>query len=81
MFLQEIKLMARRMERLKFRLGFDCCLAIDSEGCSGGLTLMWKNDVLLTVKSFSKHYIDTRVREIEWQLTGIYGHPETAKKN
>lgn len=77
LFLQETKLLVRRMETLKFQLGFDCYLAVDREGRSGGLTLMWKNDVQLTITNLSKHHIDAQVIKAErvsreWRLKGIY---------
>ncbi|KAG2411309.1 hypothetical protein I3760_Q012500 [Carya illinoinensis] len=42
LFLQETRMHSRAMERLKFKLGFFGCLAISSEGRSGGIALFWK---------------------------------------
>lgn len=36
--LQKTKLSSRRMQVIKFKLGFDCCLAVVSEGRSSKLT-------------------------------------------
>lgn len=47
---------------------------------------MWKNEVILTIHCFFKYHIDAmvtdegRVRK-EWQLIGIYGQPETGRRN
>lgn len=60
-FLQETKLVARKMESLKFSVWFDGCLVVDSVGRSGGLALMWKMEIQVTVKSFSKYHIDAKI--------------------
>lgn len=46
LFLQETKMTLGKMEQLKLKLGFECCLAVEYEGRSGGLILLWKNEVL-----------------------------------
>lgn len=61
-FLQETKLKVRQMEKCKFKLGFDNCLVVDCVG-SGGLALLWKNEVLLKVNSYSKSHIDAQIKK------------------
>ncbi|KAF5451994.1 hypothetical protein F2P56_027039 [Juglans regia] len=76
------------MEKLKFRIGFTNCMAVSSEGRSGGLALYWNNNSQLEILNFSKHHIHALVtnkegddREgVSWYLTGIYGHPEASRR-
>ena len=57
---------------------------VDSNGMSGGLPLMWKEDIKVEVQTFSPSHIDAWVYGgIEygwWRMTGFYGNPETAKR-
>lgn len=50
---------------------------VKAEGSRGGLSLAWKGDIAVTLRSFSKHHIDVMVKEgddkEEWILTGFYG--------
>lgn len=73
------------MEGLKFRLGFECCLVVDCERRSGGIALLWKKDILLSILNFSKYHIHASVKgnaakNKEWILTGIYGNPDPNKR-
>ncbi|XP_040987679.1 uncharacterized protein LOC121235397 [Juglans microcarpa x Juglans regia] len=86
LFLQETKLHARAAEKLKFRLGFENCLAVSSEGRSGGLALYWKKQVKVVIKNYSKSHIHASIHDaIEegetWFLTGIYGQPEAHRRH
>lgn len=80
-FLQETKLKARAMKNCKYRLGFMNSLAVDCNGRSGSIVLLWKKEVNLSVLSYSKFHIDALIKDIEsieeWYLTGAYGHPNT----
>nr|POF12077.1 hypothetical protein CFP56_08844 [Quercus suber] len=53
-------------------------------GSSGGLAMLWKEEVQSHVQSFSLSHIDALVddgNEIGgWRLTGFYGNPETSKR-
>lgn len=40
LLLIEIKLMARRLERIQIRIGMQGCLGVDSKGRGGGLALL-----------------------------------------
>lgn len=44
---------------------------------------MWKEQNLVTVKSFSKNHIDLEINSKGkiWRFTGIYGHPKTNNKH
>ncbi|XVE84538.1 hypothetical protein DITRI_Ditri17bG0021200 [Diplodiscus trichospermus] len=57
---------------------------VDAIGSSGGLAMFWKEDVVLTLRSFSRNYIDMEVignnEEEEWRLTGFYGEPNQTRR-
>ncbi|XP_042974662.1 uncharacterized protein LOC122306298 [Carya illinoinensis] len=84
LFLMETKMSSWQMERIRVSMGFGCCFTVPSEGRSGGLALLWKNEVNLSIKSFSFFHIDAKISEIdnglEWKFTSLYRHPETEKR-
>ncbi|PPR81378.1 hypothetical protein GOBAR_AA39339 [Gossypium barbadense] len=52
-------------------------LTVNSEGRSGGLALMWKEGINVSIQSFSKHHIDSIVNLENnkiMRVTGFYGH-------
>ncbi|KAL0374207.1 UNVERIFIED_CONTAM: hypothetical protein Sradi_3336400 [Sesamum radiatum] len=59
-------------------------LAVDSVGRSGGLVLLWKKSVSVTIQSFSNRHIDASIqadtRSPIWRFSGIYGDPETSNR-
>ncbi|KAL4606913.1 hypothetical protein ACB092_09G138000 [Castanea dentata] len=83
-FLMETKLRQSRMERIKNRIGLDNGLIVPSVGRSGGIALLWKREISLEVKSYTRYHIDAVISEADsgyrWRLTGFYGHPETHKR-
>lgn len=79
-------LVMKKVPELLFLLGFDGCLAVDIERRSGAISLMWKNEVVLSICSYSKSHIDAMVIEggrdrREWQLIGVYGQLDTTKRD
>lgn len=51
------------MKCLKFKMGYECCLAKECKGWSEGLTLMWNKELKISDTSFSKHYISALIKE------------------
>lgn len=82
-FLMETKKNSHDMERIRLRLGMDSCLSIDAIGRSGGLALLWKSDINLTIKSYSKNHIDSEIalRGKSWRLMGFYGNPSVTDRH
>ena len=80
-FLMETKAKLKRIEKIKFKLGFSNRLIIPCSGHSGGLALFWSKEVTLEIKSFSKNHIDAMITESSeaffWRFTSFYGHPKT----
>jgi len=88
-FFAETKCKASELERLHSRLGLSNRLFVDCKGegkrRSGGLALFWKDNVELTLKSWSSHHIDMEGLGSsctpKWRITGIYGFPEEENKH
>ncbi|XP_042939538.1 uncharacterized protein LOC122274575 [Carya illinoinensis] len=83
-FLMETKCSKARIETVKRCIKFDSCLVVDSKGSSGGLAMLWKDDVKVQLFNFSRWhisvYVKTSANETPWMLTGFYGHPMTSKR-
>ena len=83
-FLSETKKKIAGMKKVKLKLGFVNGLYVQRQGKGGGLTVFWKMEVNLEIKSYSKFHIDAIVTEegsgFSWRLTGFYGHPETHRR-
>ncbi|KAK1592432.1 hypothetical protein Q3G72_024855 [Acer saccharum] len=63
--------------------GFDVKLVMNKEGNSGGLFLYWKENVEVSLLSYSRFHIDSMVtsnKNKRWRLTGFYGHPNSNKR-
>ena len=80
LFVMETKIRAKRVEDLRYQLGFVGCFAVDSEGLSGGIGHFWSKEYDVQLKNYSSGHIDTLVRmkdqsSIEWRFTGFYGAP------
>ncbi|KAG2693827.1 hypothetical protein I3760_08G113600, partial [Carya illinoinensis] len=86
LFLQETRLQDKEMEKIKYKLGYDNCLAVNSEGRSGGLALLWKNDVNLDIRHYSMSHIHASIQDSStdyapWYFTGVYGQPEASRRH
>jgi hypothetical protein len=59
------------------RLDFHHMLIHESDGRSGGLLLMWKNDVKVIERSVTNRHIDVTIDSGSvWRFTGVYGEPD-----
>ena len=77
LFLMETKIKGKRVEDLKFSLGFSGCFAADSNGLSGGVGLFCSKDVDVKLENYSPSHIDVYVKHGNkaWRFTGFYGEP------
>ncbi|KAL9148724.1 hypothetical protein ABFS82_12G060900 [Erythranthe guttata] len=79
-FISETKSTPRFVNILKGRWNYDG-ICVNREGLFGGLALLWKKDMNVTLLSFSKNHIDMVVenseKEVKWRCTGFYGFLET----
>lgn len=78
-FLCETKNNARYMERLRLKFNFDRSFTVDNRGNSGGLCVLWKEELNLNLRSYSQNHVDFDVGvpgDVQyWRLTGFYGYP------
>ena len=83
-FLMETKLIVEEMKNVQREIGWSQGIVVASEGRSGGLALLWKPDVKVTVRFINRWYIDAVIDSGgdigEWRLTGFYGNPSTHKR-
>lgn len=83
-FLIETKCKREKVEAIRNKIGYDCSFVIDSKGLSGGIALMWKNDVEAVLESYTRHHISLRISDPllgeDWILIGFYGHFKTDRR-
>lgn len=84
-FLSETKLSCGEMMKVKAKVSGYNGLAVDSCGRSGGVALLWREDIVVELRSMSIHHVDVWVRDglggKEWRFTGFYGWPEVQKRH
>lgn len=68
------------MEKLKQQIGW-FGIGVDAKGTFGGLALLWKKDLDVSLNRFANNFIDANVHmpNYTWRLTGFYGHPDASK--
>ncbi|XVF43854.1 hypothetical protein PTKIN_Ptkin02bG0073400 [Pterospermum kingtungense] len=73
-----------KLERIKLLCEMSRCVGVSSEGKSGGLAMLWKEEVDLNLRSLSKHHIDIEVvsgiGNQQWRITRIYGELATQNR-
>lgn len=85
-FLQETKVKTSFFTTKQFSLGYRNGLGLDCEGRSGGLAVLWKDDIDFEVLHFSSHHIHGVVTlqpegdqsPPKWSLKGFYGYPNAS---
>lgn len=59
-------------------------LIVPSEGKSGGLALLWKEETIVNIQTYSQSHINALVDGREnkgwWHFIGFYGNPNMAKR-
>ena len=83
-FLKETKLNRDWMNKVKDKCNMKQGLIVPSEGKSGGLALLWKEEIKVEVQSYSQSHVDALVDGGAgigwWHFLGFYGNPNTAKR-
>ncbi|CAM8905994.1 unnamed protein product [Rhodiola kirilowii] len=68
-------------EWIKWRLGFRNGLSVGCRGQSGGLVLLWEENIDVSVLSFSHNHVDAVVKDQkEFRLTVFYGEPAVSNR-
>ncbi|KAK6119801.1 hypothetical protein DH2020_046456 [Rehmannia glutinosa] len=78
----ETKLHGAKAYRLKENLGFSNGVVVESVGNSGGLALLWKEEVNLSVKLMGRFFVDSVIQSDggQWRFTGFYGNPDKSAR-
>jgi exonuclease III len=83
-FLMETKMNNKKCDFIRIKLGFDYSFCVDCVGRSGGLLLLWRNDLNVIIQTYSRRHIsaiiDCNGVNSDWRFTGFYGHPITATR-
>ncbi|KAA3471358.1 reverse transcriptase [Gossypium australe] len=81
----ETKLRAKIMEMVRLKCSFENGIEVGAIGSKGGLSLGWKGNSLVSLKSFSSFHIDAEIHDNDcgevWRLTGFYGNPDGRRRN
>lgn len=81
--LMETKMSNKKIAFLKIKTGFENIFAVDSMGRSGGLALLWRDDILVEIQNYSRRHINAIISQDnngpKWKFTGFYRHPNTTK--
>ncbi|KAG4109651.1 hypothetical protein ERO13_1Z049387v2 [Gossypium hirsutum] len=76
-FLSETKMAANEFRRVQNNCRLQNALAVNSEGRSGGLAMIWKDGMNVAIQNYSKHHIDSLIKlegDKTLRVTGFYGH-------
>lgn len=77
----ETKLCARKWDSLRVVIGYRNCFSVNCTGRSGGLALLWNQDIDVTICSYSNSHIDVLVKgDTEFCFTIFYGNPRVDRK-
>lgn len=67
-FFMETKLCRQQMEQVRRSCGFQNGIEVDADGTREGLCLVWKRDVNITLRTFSKLHIDVLVEDSDTRV-------------
>ena len=75
-FLCETKMGGSRVGNFRSQLGFGNGFSIDSNMKSGGILLLWNDNLNVSILSYSTCHIDARIQMedgFRWRFSGFYG--------
>ncbi|KAL9677188.1 hypothetical protein QQ045_005416 [Rhodiola kirilowii] len=71
----------RKVDVIRHKLGFAHGLVVDIDGKSGGLAIWWREEIQLSVRSYSYNHIDCLIElSEEVSLTVFYGNHVTHRR-
>jgi len=77
-FLMETKVIQRRADFLRVKLGFQNMFCVDCRGRSGGLMLLWGSDLDLEIQNFSQQHVNAIIKfpdpGFSWKFTSFFGN-------
>ena len=83
MFLAKTWADEARLDRMLRNFDFNNKWVVSSDNRGGGLALLWKDSVTISVEDSSKYCIDALIDkglDQVWHFTGFYGEPITLKR-
>ena len=63
MFLCETKRVRHELEKVKRKMGFSSGIVVDSNDRRGGLGILSRNDIQVTLQSFNDHVVDVMIED------------------
>ncbi|XP_075663039.1 uncharacterized protein LOC142632542 [Castanea sativa] len=72
-----------RLKDVKRKIQFENLFVSPKTNRGGGLDMLRRGSIDLSVEGFDKNHIDTilnKNKENEWRFTGFYGEPDTQKR-
>lgn len=83
-FLMKTKLCINKMERIRIKVGFNNMFVVDCVGRSGGLSLLWNNELNLEIQNYNCRHINATIKTdgvvSGWKFTSFYGHSKATKR-
>ncbi|CAM8877042.1 unnamed protein product [Rhodiola kirilowii] len=77
----ETKLHHEKWDWMRVRLGFRNCFVVDPKGSAGGLAVLWKSEVSLTIRNYSRFHVDAvSGASFQSRLTLFYGNLIVSKR-
>ncbi|KAK6146582.1 hypothetical protein DH2020_020451 [Rehmannia glutinosa] len=80
-FLCETKSNHSSIDKLKNSLNLHG-ISVESNGRSGGLALLWRKNIQVSLRVFSSHFIDVNctTSNTTVRITGVYGEPNVSRR-
>ncbi|BFG30893.1 hypothetical protein CerSpe_171670 [Prunus speciosa] len=82
-FLSETKKTIQQMAGVSAQLGAIGQFSVSRNGRAGGLALLWRHGVKVSIRSFSSGHIDAMIEGVTqncFRFTGFYGNPDLASR-
>jgi hypothetical protein len=67
-FLMETKLRREKMEVIHHKLGFPNLFVVDCVGKSGGLALLWGDEIVVEIQNYSLRHINGIIQTLDLQM-------------
>ncbi|XP_074352761.1 uncharacterized protein LOC141691911 [Apium graveolens] len=84
LLLSEILCKRNTVEKLQNRIGFEGMVIVETQGHSGGIDFLFRNNDVVNLNSYSKNHIDLTNHNKQCQLyrvTGVYSEPDRRKRS
>jgi hypothetical protein len=79
----ETKLRYNKMELIRCKLGLKNMIAVNCVGKSGGLALLWGDELDVEIQNYSRRHVNAKIslpfESATWKFTGFYGNLEAGK--